>query len=159
MAKNPIQKITGLLIINGTDIGAVYGAFLYTDQPGRYDNTAALMHVPPVKKPAGVTYDDEDGTRYADTLDLRTAERDFSLTFGVMYGGRDCGSSFSVHPFVRFLRTQGRLDIGLPTHTEPIHCFYLETQSVRLLGRGWNYDRCFAIMKVKFREYAPNTDS
>lgn len=73
----------GLVLMNGTDIWAEYGAFLAEEKRGGMDNLTAILTPSKAKADTAVNIREEQGEKYSSTLTPRNEPRDVTLTFAL----------------------------------------------------------------------------
>lgn len=73
----------GKVLINGTDIWKVYGAFLVEKKRGDRNNLKAIMAPAKTKTHVAVDIREEDGEKYSSALDVRNQARTSWLHWAV----------------------------------------------------------------------------
>ncbi len=75
--------LTGLLLINGTDIYEEFGTFLAETAQDEHKNYDELLKMPALKKQPEVSIREEDGVRTAQSLVQTFEARDITLRFAL----------------------------------------------------------------------------
>ena len=82
------QVLTGLLLINGTDVYKEYGAFLAEKAKNGHENYDTLFAGAGTKEQVAVDIREEDGEKLPDELVVRFKPRDLTLYFAIHATGR-----------------------------------------------------------------------
>ena len=99
--------LSGLVLVNGTDIWTEYGVFLVEDRRGGMENLTAILTPSKAKKDTAVDIREEHGEKYSPVLTPRNEARDVTLHFA-LYNKTQAGWMKQYFAFVNFLK-QGRL--------------------------------------------------
>ena len=128
----------GKVLINGTDIWKVYGAFLVEKKRGDRNNLKAIMAPAKTKTHVAVDIREEDGEKYSSALDVRNQARDVKLYFALYADTRDEWLS-RYKAFISFLKQgeDGWLDIRFPDLDMMLHVFYKESSDYEPLTYLW----------------------
>ena len=135
----------GKVLINGTDIWKVYGAFLVEKKRGDRNNLKAIMAPAKTKTHVAVDIREEDGEKYSSALDVRNQARDVKLYFALYADTRDEWLS-RYKAFISFLKQgeDGWLDIRFPESSDYEPLTYL-----------WQAGKQASRFYVTFREPKP----
>ena len=148
--------LSGLVLINGTDIWEEYGVFLTEEKKGGRDNLTAIMTASKVKDHVGVDLREESGKRYSRALSVVSQERDFTLHFA-QYASTKGDWLEKYMGFIGFLKAgdAGWLNIQFTELGLTLRVFYLESSSYKPLTYLWKEGVQASRYKVKFREPCP----
>lgn len=148
--------LSGLVLINGTDIWQTYGAFLCEDKRGGMDNLTAILTPSKAKEDTAVDIREEDGERYSDVLTPKRQARDVELQFA-LYQPTKAAWMKQYMAFINFLREgkDGWLDISLPQIDTTLHVKYSDSTKFTPLTYLWQEGVQAARFKVTFREPVP----
>ena len=137
----------GKVLINGTDIWKVYGAFLVEKKRGDRNNLKAIMAPAKTKTHVAVDIREEDGEKYSSALDVRNQARDVKLYFAL----------YAYKAFISFLKQgeDGWLDIRFPDLDMMLHVFYKESSDYEPLTYLWQAGKQASRFYVTFREPKP----
>lgn len=107
--------LSGLVLVNGTDIWTEYGVFLVEDRRGGMENLTAILTPSKAKKDTAVDIREEHGEKYSAVLTPRNEARDVTLHFA-LYNKTKAGWMKQYFAFVNFLKQgkDGWLDIRFP---------------------------------------------
>lgn len=107
--------LSGLVLVNGTDIWTEYGVFLVEDRRGGMENLTAILTPSKAKKDTAVDIREEHGEKYSAVLTPRNEARDVTLNFA-LFNRTKAGWMRQYFAFVNFLKQgkDGWLDISLP---------------------------------------------
>ena len=75
--------LSGLVLVNGTDIWTEYGVFLVEDRRGGMENLTAILTPSKAKKDTAVDIREEHGEKYSPVLTPRNEARDVTLHFAL----------------------------------------------------------------------------
>ncbi len=81
--------LSGLELVNGTDIWTEYGVFLVEDRRGGIENLTAILNQSKAKKDTAVDIREEHGEKYNPVLTPRNEARDVTLPFA-LYNKTPC---------------------------------------------------------------------
>ncbi len=98
--------LSGLVLVNGTDIWTEYGVFLVEDRRGGMENLTAILTPSKAKKDTAVDIREEHGEKYSPVLTPRNEARDVTLHFA-LYNKTQAGWMKQYFAFVNFLK-QGK---------------------------------------------------
>ena len=73
--------LSGLVLVNGTDIWTEYGVFLVEERRGGMENLTAILTPSQAKKDTAVDIREEHGEKYSTVLTPRNEARDVTLHF------------------------------------------------------------------------------
>ena len=148
--------LTGLVLINGTDIWKEYGAFLAEEQRGGMDNLTAILTPSKLKSETAVDIREENGEKYPERLTPRNEARDVELTFA-LYNKSKSGWMQKYLAFVNFLKQgkNGWLEISLPQLSLTLHVRYEDSTKCKPFTYLWKEGVHASRFKVKFREPNP----
>jgi hypothetical protein len=147
-----MEVLSGLLLINGTDVYDVFSAFLTEDSASAHSNYSELLKAPKAKPYVSVDFREDDGEKLPDALpDPAFESRDVSLYFAIL---TDTAASFltKYSAFVNFLKS-GWLNVSLPELDKIYKMYYLECSGYEQLTAVDG--KVAAKFKVKFREPVP----
>lgn len=152
-----MDALNNQVVINGTDIWNAFGAFLTEERPGGRENLTAILSPSKAKVPVGVTFREENGTKYLSTLHLKNEERDVTLHFAIFAKTRMQWLE-QYRGFIQFLKQgdKGWLNICFPALDLTLRMFYLEASSFKPLTYLWKEGVQASRFKVKFREPVPS---
>ena len=107
--------LSGLVLVNGTDIWTEYGVFLVEDRRGGMENLTAILTPSKAKKDTAVDIREEHGGKYSVVLTPRNEARDVTLHFA-LYNKTQAGWMKQYFAFVNFLKQgkDGWLEIRSP---------------------------------------------
>lgn len=107
--------LSGLVLVNGTDIWTEYGVFLVEDRRGGMENLTAILTPSKAKKDTAVDIREEDGEKYSAVLNPKNEARDVTLHFA-LYNKTQAGWMKQYFAFVNFLKRgkDGWLEIRFP---------------------------------------------
>jgi hypothetical protein len=118
--------LTGLLLINGTDVYSQYGAFLAEKERNGHQNYDALLKPSKTKEQVAINIREQNGDMLPDALNVQFEARDVSLLFGIQAATR---AQFLTRQtsFISFLSTgsNGWLNFKL-TEIDKTFRFYLK---------------------------------
>ena len=146
----------GLVLVNGTDIWTIYGAFLVEDKRGGMDNLTAILTPSKAKADTAVDIREEDGEKYSAVLTPRNEARDVTLHFA-LYNKTQAGWLKKYFEFSNF-RKQGKdgwLAISFPQTGLTLHVKYADSPKFKPLTYLWKEGVHAGKFKVKFREPKP----
>lgn len=146
----------GLVLVNGTDIWTIYGAFLVEDKRGGMDNLTAILTPSKAKADTAVDIREEDGEKYSAVLTPRNEARDVTLHFA-LYNKTQAGWLKKYFEFINFLKQgkDGWLDISFPQIGLTLHVKYADSPKFKPLTYLWKEGVHAGKFKVKFREPKP----
>ncbi len=146
----------GLVLVNGTDIWTIYGAFLVEDKRGGMDNLTAILTPSKAKADTAVDIREEDGEKYSAVLTPRNEARDVTLHFA-LYNKTQAGWLKKYFEFINFLKQgkDGWLDISFPQLDLTLHVKYADSPKFKPLTYLWKEGVHAGKFKVKFREPKP----
>ena len=150
------QIMSGLVLINGTDIWTEYGVFLAEEKRGGMDNLTAILTPSKAKSDVAVNIREEDGEKYSRTLTPRNEARDVTLSFA-LYNKTRAGWLKKYFAFINFLKqgNGGWLDIRFPQLDLTLHVKYTDSTKFTPLTYLWTEGVHAGRFKVKFREPVP----
>ncbi|KAB3851606.1 hypothetical protein GAS37_24185, partial [Phocaeicola vulgatus] len=107
--------LSGLVLVNGTDIWTEYGVFLVEERRGGMENLTAILTPSKAKKDTAVDIREEHGEKYSTVLTPRNEARDVTLHFA-LYNKTQAGWMKQYFAFVNFLKQgkDGWLEIRFP---------------------------------------------
>lgn len=147
--------LKGLLLINGVDVFADYGAFLAEEKAGDTKNYSALLKPPAAKPHTAVSFREKDGEKLPDALLPAWEARDVTLQFAIIAADRaQFLSRYS--SFLKFLKAgdKGWLTINPPELGRSYRMYYKDcTDYTQLTDFG---GEVIAKFSVKFREPVPS---
>ncbi|MDO4164056.1 MAG: hypothetical protein Q4D56_06680 [Bacteroides sp.] len=148
--------LSGLVLINETDIWTTYGAFLVEDKRGGMDNLTSILTPSKAKEDTAVDFREEHGEKYLSTLTPRNEARDVTLHFA-LYAQTQATWLTKYRAFISFLKTgtNGWLDINFPQIDLTLHVKYSDSTKFTPLTYLWKEGVHAAKFKVKFREPVP----
>ena len=152
-----MEKIlSGLVLMNGTDIWEEYGVFLAEEKRGGMDNLTAILTPSKAKADTAVNIREEQGEKYSPTLTPRNEPRDVTLCFA-LYAKTRAGWLRSYLSFIRFLKEgkDGWIDILLPQLELTLRVKYSDSPKFTPLTYLWKEGVHAGRFKVKFREPVP----
>ena len=108
--------LSGLVLVNGTDIWTEYGVFLVEDRRGGMENLTAILTPSKAKKDTAVDIREEHGEKYSVVLTPRNEARDVTLHFA-LYNKTQAGWMKQYFASVNFLKQgkDGWLEIRFPS--------------------------------------------
>lgn len=100
------------VLVNGTDIWKVFGAFLVEKKRGDRNNLKAIMAPSKTKTHVAVDIREENGERYSSVLNVKNQARDVKLYFAIYADTRKTWLS-QYREFISYLKQgdDGWLDI------------------------------------------------
>lgn len=148
--------LSGLVLVNGTDIWTEYGVFLVEDRRGGMDNLSAILTPSKAKKDTAVDIREEHGEKYSVVLTPRNEARDVTLHFA-LYNKTQAGWMKQYFAFVNFLKQgkDGWLDIRFPQLDLQLHVKYADCTKFTPLTYLWTEGVHAGKFRVKFREPKP----
>lgn len=150
--------LSGLVLVNNTDIWVKYGAYLTEKKKGGRDNMKAIIRASKVKEHIAVNIREENGRKYPTALTVVNDEREVSLYFALV---ADSTTEWwqKYREFIQFLKQgfNGWLDVKFPTLGITLRMFYLDCSDVEPLSDLWNEGKTkkASRFKVKFKEPTP----
>lgn len=150
--------LSGLVLVNNTDIWVKYGAYLTEKKKGGRDNMKAILRASKVKEHIAVNIREENGRKYPTALTVVNEEREVSLYFALV---ADSTTEWwqKYREFIQFLKqgSNGWLDVKFPTLGITLRMFYLDCSDVEPLSDLWNEGKTkkASRFKVKFKEPNP----
>lgn len=150
--------LSGLVLVNNTDIWIKYGAYLTEKKKGGRDNMKAILRASKVKEHIAVNIREENGRKYPTALTVVNDEREVSLYFALV---ADSTADWwrKYREFIQFLKqgSNGWLDVKFPTLGITLRMFYLDCSDVEPLSDLWNEGEAkkASRFKVKFKEPNP----
>ncbi|MBQ3244837.1 MAG: hypothetical protein IJB01_09560 [Bacteroidaceae bacterium] len=150
--------LSGLVLVNNTDIWVKYGAYLTEKKKGGRDNMKAILRASKVKEHIAVNIREENGRKYPTALTVVNDEREVSLYFALV---ADSTTEWwqKYREFIQFLKqgSNGWLDVKFPTLGITLRMFYLDCSDVEPLSDLWNEGKTkkASRFKVKFKEPNP----
>ncbi len=122
---NKTDIMSGLLLINGRDAWEDFGAWLTEDKEGDTRNYSALQRIPGTKKPAAVSFEEEDGENLPAKLARSWEPRDITLRFAI---AADNAAQFRARreAFVSYLKEgeDGWLELEVPELGKTYRVYY-----------------------------------
>lgn len=152
-----MEKIlSGLVLMNGTDIWTEYGAFLCEDKRGEMSNLTAILTPSKAKTDVAVDFREANGEKYSDVLTPRNEARDVTLSFA-LYAETKAQWTARYMAFVNFLKQgkDGWLSVEFPQLGLTLRLKYSETTSFTPLTYLWTEGVHAGKFRVKFREPEP----
>lgn len=148
--------LSGLVLVNGTDIWTEYGVFLAEEKRGGMDNLTAILTPSKAKKDTAVNIREEQGEKYSAVLTPRNEPRDVILCFA-LYNKTQAGWLKNYFSFINFLKAGngGWLDIHFPQLDLTLHVKYTDSTKFTPLTYIWKEGVHAGRFKVKFREPVP----
>ncbi len=148
--------MSGLVLVNGTDIWTEYGAFLAEEKRGDMTNLTAIFTPSGTKEHTAVDIREEDGERYADALTVANEARDVELCFA-LYAKTQATWLTQYMAFIKFLKTgeDGWLTFSLPQLGVEMRMYYKKTSGYTPLTYLWKEGVHASRFKVTFREPEP----
>ena len=150
--------LSGLVLVNNTDIWVKYGAYLTEKKKGGRDNMKAIIRASKVKEHIAVNIREENGRKYPTALTVVNDEREVSLYFALV---ADSTTEWwqKYREFIQVLKQgfNGWLDVKFPTLGITLRMFYLDCSDVEPLSDLWNEGKTkkASRFKVKFKEPTP----
>lgn len=150
------EILSGLVLINGTDIWLEHGVFLAEEKRGGMDNLTSIMTASKLKKDTAVNIREQDGEKYSQTLVPRNEPRDVTLCFA-LYNKTQAGWMKKYVDFITFLKqgNAGWLDIRFPQLDMTLRVKYTECSKFTPLTYLWKEGVHAGRFKIKFREPVP----
>ena len=150
------EILSGLVLINGTDIWLEHGVFLVEEKRGGMDNLTSIMTASKLKKDTAVNIREQDGEKYSQTLVPRNEPRDVTLCFA-LYNKTQAGWMKKYVDFITFLKqgNAGWLDIRFPQLDMTLRVKYTECSKFTPLTYLWKEGVHAGRFKIKFREPVP----
>ena len=135
--------LSGLVLVNGTDIWTEYGVFLVEDRRG-------------VRMDTAVDIREEHGEKYSPVLTPRNEARDVTLHFA-LYNKTQAGWMKQYFAFVNFLKQgkDGWLEIRFPQLDLQLRVKYADCTKFTPLTYLWTEGVHAGKFRVKFREPKP----
>lgn len=152
-----MEKIlSGLVLVNGTDIWTAFGAFLVENKRGGMDNITSIMTPSATKEDVAVDIREEAGEKYSSTLTVRNKARDVELHFAI-YAKTQAAWMENYFAFINFLKqgNGGWLDMSFPQLNVTLRVKYTQCSKFTPLTYLWTEGVHAAKFKVKFREPVP----
>lgn len=148
--------LSGLVLMNGTDIWTEYGAFLVEDKRGDMENLTAILTPSKAKTETAVSFREEDGEKYSAKLTPRNEARDVTLQFAIYAETRAAWMSRYVS-FVNFLKQgkDGWLSVEFAQLGLTLKVRYVETTKFSPVTYLWTEGVHAGKFRVKFREPVP----
>lgn len=148
--------LSGLVLINSTDIWLTYGAFLVENKRGGMENITSIMTPSEAKEDTAVDIREENGEKYSSTLTPRNKARDVELYFAI-YAKTQADWMKNYFAFINFLKqgADGWLDIYFPQLYMTLHVKYSQCSKFTPLTYLWKEGVHASKFKVKFREPVP----
>ena len=148
--------LSGLVLMNGTDIWTEYGVFLTEEKRGGMNNLKAILKPSKAKKDTAVNIREEQGEKYSSTLTPRNEPRDVTLTFA-LYNRTQAGWMKKYFAFINFLKQgdMGWIDVTFPQLDLTLHVKYSDSSDFTPLTYLWKEGVHAGRFKVKFREPVP----
>ena len=148
--------LSGLVLVNGTDIWTEYSVFLVEDRRGGMENLTAILTPSKAKKDTAVSIREEHGEKYSAVLTPRNEARDVTLHFA-LYSKTKAGWMKQYFAFVNFLKQgkDGWLDIRFPQLDLTLRVKYADCTKFTPLTYLWTEGVHASKFKVKFREPNP----
>jgi hypothetical protein len=148
--------LSGLVLMNGTDIWTEYGVFLAEEKRGGMDNLTAILTPSKTKSDVAVNIREEHGEKYSRTLTPRNEPRDLTLCFA-LYNKTQAGWLKAYFSFINFLKAGkgGWIDISLTQLDLTLHVKYADSPKFTPLTYIWKKGVHAGRFKVKFREPVP----
>lgn len=149
------EVLTGLCLINGTDIYKQFGAFLAETSQDENENYDSLLRFPDLKQQPRVSLQEEDGERTPEVIDQAYEARDITLQFAI--SAPDARTFLSRYfAFIRFLKEgdDGWLTLHLTDVGLQFRVFMVSSPGYSQLvpfGQG----EVAAFFTVKFHEPQP----
>jgi len=151
-----MKNLSGLVLMNGTDIYTEYGAFLAEEKRGGMDNLTAILTPSKAKGDVAVNIREQHGEKYSAKLDPKNEPRDVTLCFA-LYNETKAGWLTKYLTFINFLKqgVDGWTDISLPQLGLTLHVKYADCSGFTPLTYIWKEGVHAGRFKVKFREPVP----
>lgn len=148
--------LSGLVIVNNTDIWTTYSAFLTEEREGGMDNLTSIMTPSKTKGHTAVDIREENGERHSSQLTVANEARDVVLCFAI-YSPTKAGWMQKYRSFITFLKTgvDGWLNFQFPSLGLTMRMYYQESTKFTPLTYLWKEGVNAARFKVKFREPNP----
>ena len=148
--------LSGLVLVNGTDIWTEYGVFLVEDRRGGMENLTAILTPSKAKKDTAVDIREEHGEKYSPVLTPRNEARDVTLHFA-LYNKTQAGWMKQYFAFVNFLEArEGRLaGDPFPQLDLQLRVKYADCTKFTPLTYLWTEGVHAGKFRVKFREPKP----
>ena len=133
--------LSGLVLVNGTDIWTEYGVFLVEDRRGGMENLTAILTPSKAKKDTAVDIREEHGEKYSPAL----------------YNKPQAGWMKQYFAFVNFLKQgkDGWLEIRFPQLDLQLRVKYADCTKFTPLTYLWTEGVHAGKFRVKFREPKP----
>ena len=150
------KMLSGLVLMNGTDIWTEYGVFLAEEKRGGMDNLTAILTPSKAKPDVAVNIRELQGEKYSAVLTPRNEPRDVTLCFA-LYNKTQAGWLQKYLAFINFLKAGdgGWLDINLPQLDLTLHVKYTDSTKFTPLTYIWRKGVHAGRFNVKFREPVP----
>ncbi|MBQ7413818.1 MAG: hypothetical protein IJV09_00090 [Prevotella sp.] len=149
--------LSGLVMVNNTDIWISYGAFLMEDRKGGLDNISAILTPSRTKEHTAVNIREENGEKHSSSLVVANEPRDVVLHFAI-YATTKAQWMQRYTAFVRFLKTgaDGWLSFNFPSLGLTMRMYYVEIQDkFKPLTYLWKEGVHAGHFRIKFREPDP----
>lgn len=148
--------LSGLVLMNGTDIWTEYGVFLAEEKRGGRDNLKAIMTPSKTKADVAVNIREEHGEKHSAKLTPRNEARDVTLCFA-LYNKTRAGWLKKYFAFIKFLKDgkDGWLDINFPQLDLTMHVKYSDCPDFTPITYLWKEGVHAGRFKVRFREPKP----
>lgn len=148
--------LSGLVLVNGTDIWTEYGVFLVEDRRGGMENLTAILTPSKAKKDTAVDIREEDGEKYSAVLNPKNEARDVTLHFA-LYNKTQAGWMKQYFAFVNFLKQgkDGWLEIRFSQLDLQLRVKYADCTKFTPLTYLWREGVHAGKFRVKFREPKP----
>lgn len=150
------EILKNLVLVNGTDIWTMYGAFLAEERRGGMDNLTEILKASKVKGHVGVNFRERNGMEYAEQLDVKNEEREVTLHFAVVADTRAQWLE-RYSGFIGMLKAgeDGWLQVVFTELGLTLKMYYVDCTQVRPLTYLWKEGVHAARLKVRFREPNP----
>ena len=148
--------MSGMVLMNDTDIWETYGVFLSEEKEGGMDNLTELLTPSKVKTDVSVNIREQHGEKYAQKLVPRNEPRDVTLCFA-LYADTRAQWLQRYFGFVNFLKegNDGWIDLKLPTIDLTLRLKYTDSTKFTPLTYLWQEGVHAGRFKVRFREPVP----
>lgn len=150
-----MRSMSGLVMVNNTDIWGSYGAFLYEEKPGKRLNLDALFSAAKMKDHVAVDIREQNGEKYSSQLTQNKCARDVTLHFAI-YAPSSSDFVTRYSGFLAFLRTgsNGWLTFNFPTLGLTLNKMYVKEMpgGFSSISDLWHPGEQCGAFKVTFRE-------
>lgn len=148
--------MSGLVLVNGTDIWTAYGAFLAEEKRGGMTNLTAIFTPSETKEHTAVDIREEDGEKHASALTVANSARDVELCFA-LYAKTQTEWLTNYMAFIKFLKAgkDGWLTFHFTQLDVTMKVYYKKTGRYTPLTYLWKEGVHAARFKVTFREPEP----